>query len=118
MPPIADCAQKRQQNIVGGGGHQLTTLAADPPQVALEPVGVVLVNIERNHQEIVVRVATPCKPSADKNKQRASITSQLAADFNAFKLGDGHGNQYGAQIRAFLRHAVPSIEIGLRLTPL
>ena len=31
MPPIVDRVSKRQQNSVGGGGRQLTTLAAAPP---------------------------------------------------------------------------------------
>ena len=35
MPLITDCASKRQQNSVDGGGHQLTTLAVAPPKVAL-----------------------------------------------------------------------------------
>ena len=103
MPPIADRASKRQRNSVGGGGRQLTTIAAAPPQVALDPAVVVPADIERNREAIVAGVAPPRKLSADEKKQRASIVSQLAADFNAFKnsLGDGRSNQYGADKRLF-----------------
>ena len=103
MPPIADRASKRQRNSVGGGGRQLTTIAAAPPQVALDPAVVVPADIERNREAIVAGVAPPRKLSADEKKQRASIVSQLAADFNAFKnsLGDGRSNQYGADKRFF-----------------
>ena len=95
MPPIADRASKRQRNSVGGGGRQLTTIAAAPPQVALEPAVVVPADIEHNRQTLVVGVAPSRKLSAEKKKQRTSIVSQLAADFNAFKhsLGDGRSNQ-------------------------
>ena len=101
MPPIADRASKRQRNSVGGGGRQLTTIAAAPPQVALDPAVVVPADIERNREAIVAGVAPPRKLSADEKKQRASIVSQLAADFNAFKhsLGDSCSNQYGTDNR-------------------
>jgi len=103
MPPIADRASKRQRNSVGGGGRQLTTIAAAPLQVALDPAVIVPVDIERNREAIAAGVALPRKLSADEKKQRASIVSQLAADFNAFKhsLGDGRSNKYGVDKRFF-----------------
>jgi hypothetical protein len=56
-----------------------------------------------NLQAIVAGVAPPRTLSGDENNQRASIVSQLAADFNTFKqsLGDGRSNQYGADKRFF-----------------
>ena len=87
MPPVVERAAKRQQSSIG---CQLTTEAAAPNHVVLETAVIVFpADIEHNCQVIVVGVAPPCKPSADEKKQRASIVSQLAVDFNAFKQSLG-----------------------------
>ena len=74
MLPITALVSKRQQN--SGGGRQLTTLAADPPQVALEPAVAVPTYFERNCQAIVAGVPPlTSHPQTKGNREQAECLS-------------------------------------------
>ena len=76
----------------------MTTQAAALPRIALEAVVVVPADSEHNCQGIGAGVALPCKPSADKKKQRANIEGDAYAVCNHITKFNKRHEKYKALV--------------------